>query len=48
MTETPKVGLELKFLRELNREPIFEQVTPSRSSGKKEKALGADLPPLGS
>ena len=29
-----------RFLRELNCEPIFEQVTPSRSSGKKEKAWG--------
>ena len=25
--------------------PIFEQVTPSRSSGKKGKSMGADLLP---
>ena len=28
--------LNLRFLRELNCKPIFEQVTPSRSSGKQE------------
>ena len=40
--------LNWKFLRELNCKPIFEQVTPFRSSGKKGKCLGAELPPLGS
>ena len=34
------------FLQELNSKPIFEQVIPSRSSKKKGKNLGADLPPL--
>ena len=37
-TETPKVGLKLKILGELSFQPILEQVTPSRSSRKKEKA----------
>ena len=45
VTET-RVGLKLKILRELNCEPIFEQVTPSRSSGKKEKAWGQICPPF--
>ena len=37
------LGLNWRFLRELNSKPIFEQVTPSRISGKR-KRLGADLP----
>ena len=45
MTETPKVDLELRFLRELNCKFFFEQVTPSRSSGKQEKARGQICPP---
>ena len=36
-----KWALNWRFLRELNCEPIFEQVTPSRSSGKNRKSLGA-------
>ena len=31
------------YLGKLNFKPTFEQVTPSRSSGKR---LGADLPPF--
>ena len=38
--------LNYRFSQELNREPIFEQVTPSGSSGKRKK-LGEDLPPGG-
>ena len=38
-------GTKRRFLRELNCKPIFEQVTPSRSSGKQEKALGQTAPP---
>ena len=34
--------LNWSFLRELNSKPIFEQVTPSWSPGKKGKSLGAD------
>ena len=37
--------LNWRFLRELKYKPIFEQVTPSRSSGKKENALGQICPP---
>ena len=36
----PNMGLKLKFLQELNSEPSFEQVTPSRSWGKEVKAWG--------
>ena len=45
MTETPRAGMKWKILREPNCKPIFEQVISSRSSGKNEKARGADLPP---
>ena len=44
MLETPKVCFKLKTFAKLNSKPIFEQVTPSRSSGKKGKSFGADLP----
>ena len=44
MTEIPKMGHYLKIFGELNSKPIFEQVTPSRSSGKN---FGADLSPPG-
>ena len=39
--------LNWRFLQELNSKPISEQVNPSRSSGKKEKAWGQICPPLG-
>ena len=35
-----------RFLHALNCKPTFEQVTPSRISGKKGKCLGADPPPI--
>ena len=45
MTKTPRVGLKLKFFCENSIvSPFFEQVTPSRSSGKKEKAWGQISP----
>ena len=40
-----KCVLNWRFLRELNSNPILEQVTPSSSSGNKEKAWGEICPP---